>query len=88
LFGREENGKMKKKDKSMQHERRDIYWEDLKIEGRAACYMLLSWLAHFYTLKMETIYSSETSVDFYRTAHYIPEDRRLHNNRCEHLSPD
>jgi hypothetical protein len=25
LFGREENGKMKKKDKSMQHERRDIY---------------------------------------------------------------
>jgi hypothetical protein len=32
------------------------------------------------TLKMEAKCSRETS-----TRHYIPEDRALHNHRCEHL---
>jgi hypothetical protein len=34
---------------------------------------------------METIYSSETSVDFQRTTRRIPEDSTLHNHRCENL---
>jgi Pyruvate/2-oxoacid:ferredoxin oxidoreductase delta subunit len=51
--------------------------------------MLLPLLAYIPLLKMETIYSSETSVDFYRTARcYISEDRRLHNKRCENFNPD
>jgi hypothetical protein len=35
---------------------------------------------------MEAIFSSETSVDIQRTTQrYIPEDRTLHNQRCENL---
>jgi hypothetical protein len=35
-------------------------------------------------LKMEETCSSETSVDFQQTTwHDIPEDRSLHNHRCE-----
>jgi hypothetical protein len=35
---------------------------------------------------MEATYSSLTSVDFQRiTLCYIPEDRNLHNHRCENL---
>jgi hypothetical protein len=35
---------------------------------------------------MEATCSSETSVDFHRTARrYIAEDRNIHNNRCENL---
>jgi hypothetical protein len=35
------------------------------------------------TLKMEGIYTSETSFDFQRTTRrYILEDRNLHNDRC------
>jgi hypothetical protein len=35
---------------------------------------------------METIYSTETSVDFQRaTRRYIPEDRTIRNHRCENL---
>jgi hypothetical protein len=38
---------------------------------------------YFSTLKMEAIYSSETSVDSQRaTRRYIPEDRTLHNSPC------
>jgi hypothetical protein len=37
-------------------------------------------LAYFWTLKMEVICSSETSVDFQRsTRRYIPRDRTLGN---------
>jgi hypothetical protein len=37
-------------------------------------------------LKMETICSSETSVDFQRTTwRYIPEDRTFHKDDCENL---
>jgi hypothetical protein len=42
--------------------------------------------AYSVTLKMEAIYSSETSVYFQRTTWcYIPEDRTLHNHSCENL---
>jgi hypothetical protein len=35
-------------------------------------------------LKMEVTFSSETSVDFqWTTRRYIPEDRSVHNHRCE-----
>jgi hypothetical protein len=35
---------------------------------------------------MEATYSYETSADFQRTTRrYIPEDRTLHNQRCENL---
>jgi hypothetical protein len=35
---------------------------------------------------MMATYSTETSVDFQRnTRPYIPEDRTLHNYRCEYL---
>jgi hypothetical protein len=37
-----------------------------------------SSLADFSTLKMETIYSSETSVHVRPTGHHIPEDGILH----------
>jgi hypothetical protein len=44
-------------------------------------------LADSSTLKMEVTYSSETSVDFQRTTRrYIPEERTLHNHRCENLN--
>jgi hypothetical protein len=47
---------------------------------------LVSCSAYSSTLKMETICSSETSVDFQRvTRRYIPEDKTLHNHRCENL---
>jgi hypothetical protein len=36
---------------------------------------------------MEETFSSETFVDFQRTTRrYIPEDRTLHNHRCENLT--
>jgi hypothetical protein len=41
----------------------------------AACSMLVSCLSYSSILKMEVIFSSETSYDFQRTAwHNIPED--------------
>jgi hypothetical protein len=43
-------------------------------------------LAYSSIQKMEAISSSETSVDFQRTTRrYIPEDRILHNHRCENF---
>jgi hypothetical protein len=46
-------------------------------------YMLVSCSAYFFTLNMEVICSSETSVDFQRiTQHYIPEDGTLLNDQC------
>jgi hypothetical protein len=50
------------------------------------CFMLVSCLAYSLALKMEAICSSETSVNFQRTARcYIPEDRTLNNLRFENL---
>jgi hypothetical protein len=50
--------------------------------------MLSRWYLDrlFFHLKMDAIYSFETSVDFHRTTwRYIPEDSTLHNNGCENL---
>jgi hypothetical protein len=58
---------------------------------KAACHLLSRWFLAklvFSTLKMEAIYSSETSVDTQQTTQrYIPEDGTLHNHRCENLKP-
>jgi hypothetical protein len=66
------------------------YW--LHLEGRRnniACHLLACWfLAEpiSSTLKMESIFSSEPSVDTQRTTRrHIPEDDTLHNHRCENL---
>jgi hypothetical protein len=49
-------------------------------------FTLVFCLAYSSTLKMEATCSSETSVDFQRTTRrYIPEDKTLHNHRCENL---
>jgi hypothetical protein len=49
-------------------------------------FTLVSCSAYSSTLKMELIFSSETSVDFQRTTrHYIPENNTLYNHCCEHL---
>jgi hypothetical protein len=57
--------------------------------GLSATFTLVSCAAYF-TLMIEAIYSSETSVDFQRTTwRYIPEDNILHNHRSENLKiPD
>jgi hypothetical protein len=46
----------------------------------ATCFVLVSYLAFFSTLKMEAAYSSEKSVDSRQiTRPYIPQDRTLQN---------
>jgi hypothetical protein len=46
----------------------------------------VSCLAYCSTPKMEVTCSFQTSVGFQRTTqYYIPEDRTLHNHRCENL---
>jgi hypothetical protein len=48
----------------------------------AACFMMVSCLAYSWTLKMEGICPSETSVDFHRTRwRHIPEDRLFFTRR-------
>jgi hypothetical protein len=48
--------------------------------------MLVSCSTYSATLKIDATSSSETSVDFQRTTlPYNPEDRGLHNRRCENL---
>jgi hypothetical protein len=50
--------------------------------------MLVSFVAYYSNLNMETTWTSETSVDFQRTTRrHIPEDRHLHNHRCENPDP-
>jgi hypothetical protein len=52
----------------------------------AACFVLVSCLAYTSPLMMDATFSSETSVNFYRTTlHYILEDGNIHNHRCENL---
>jgi hypothetical protein len=49
----------------------------------SACYLLL---LVSLTLKMEEACPYNTAVDYQRTTQrYIPEDRTLHNHRCENL---
>jgi hypothetical protein len=43
-------------------------------------------LIYYSILKLKATCSSKTSLDFQRTTRrYTPEDRNLHNNRCENL---
>jgi hypothetical protein len=64
-----------------QLQRRGIYKALL-----ATCSMLVSCSAYSWTMKMYATRSSETSVGSKRTTrHYTPEDRILHNHRCENL---
>jgi hypothetical protein len=52
----------------------------------ATFFTLISCLAYSSTLMMQMTCSSETSVNFKRTTRrYIPENRTLHNHRCEYL---
>jgi hypothetical protein len=52
----------------------------------ALCFTLLSCMAYSPIQKMEATCSSETSVNLQRsTRRYIPEDRTLHNHRCDTL---
>jgi hypothetical protein len=49
-------------------------------------FTLVSCFAYYSNLKMEAAHSSENSIDFQRTKrYYIPEDRTVHNHRCENL---
>jgi hypothetical protein len=42
----------------------------------------------YFILKIETVLSSEMSVDFYPASrHHIPEDSTFHSHRCENLKP-
>jgi hypothetical protein len=54
---------------------------------RPACFLLFMFcFAYSSSLKMETTFFSETSVDFHHpTRCYITEDRTLHNHRCERV---
>jgi hypothetical protein len=53
---------------------------------KASVLALVSCSAYSSTLKMEAIFSFETSVDFQRTTQrYIPGGSTLHNHRCENL---
>jgi hypothetical protein len=49
----------------------------------ATCFILVSFLAYSTTLNIEAICSFQSSVGFQR--HYVPEDRTVHNHRCEVL---
>jgi hypothetical protein len=56
--------------------------------SKPACHLLARWFVEpiSSTLKMDTICSSETSVETQRTTRrHIPEDYTLHNHRCENL---
>jgi hypothetical protein len=60
---------------------------DLRIDFMllATCFSVVSCLAYCSTLNVETC-SSEKLVAFQRTTRcYIPQDRSLHNHRCENL---
>jgi hypothetical protein len=67
-----------------------IYIPVFRLAEHSACHLLARWFAEpiASTLKMETISSSETSVETQRTTRrHIPEDGTLQNDRCENLKP-
>jgi hypothetical protein len=64
----------------------NVYYEENIWSKLFNYFMLVSCLAYSSVLKMETICSSETSVDPQRaTRRYIQEGRTLHNHRCQNL---
>jgi hypothetical protein len=51
-----------------------------------ACFMLVSCLAYYLTLKMDTICSSKSLVDFHQTMwHYIPDERAVYSHHYANL---
>lgn len=53
----------------------------------AASLMLAAGLIHSSTMKMEAIYYSETSADFYRTTRrYMSEDRAIQTLECKPIN--
>jgi hypothetical protein len=66
---------------------RERKYQKYQIIGGSTCYHAGFLLNLFFsTLKMEAICSSETLVDFrLATRRYIPEDKILHNHRCENF---
>jgi hypothetical protein len=68
-----------------------IFRIEKSASGEPACSLHLtpdhasSPRADFSTLKMETVLSSETSVDARSTQRDIPEDDILHSHRCKSL---
>jgi hypothetical protein len=61
-----------------------VFWDVILCEQPSA--QAGSSLADFFTLKMEGIRSSETSVHTKSTWRHIPEDGILHNHRRENLN--
>jgi hypothetical protein len=83
----------------LQYIKSSVFWDirpcsPLKVNrrSRGTCHFHLHvkfLLGFSSTLRMEATCSSETSVDSQRTTwRYIPEDRTLHNHRCENLKSD
>jgi hypothetical protein len=62
-------------------------WDNTEGELTLLLFLLSpSYLVYSSTLKTEATCPSETSDDFHRiTRRYIPENRTLHNHRCENL---
>jgi hypothetical protein len=56
-------------------------------ESNSACLLSTVWLAYSLTLKMESVRSSETSVNFYTTTlRKIPEESKLPSAHCENFT--
>jgi hypothetical protein len=52
----------------------------------ARIYLLAAFLDYSIALKMEAVFSSESSIDLYQTAHHhIPENSTLYTHCCENL---
>jgi hypothetical protein len=63
----------------------DIMWQAISLQF-VSCLLLIACLAYCSTLKMESVFSSETSLNFYRTTRrHVPWDGTLHSYRCESL---
>jgi hypothetical protein len=66
-------------------------WRNLpsRVGHLATTFMVISYLAYISTLRIELIYSSDTSAEFLWAAlRYIPEDIALHSHHCENLNPN
>jgi hypothetical protein len=63
-----------------------LFGETYRLHLLAACFLLVSRVAYFSTLKLEAICSSETTADSQLAIRlYIPEDKTPHRHRCENL---
>jgi hypothetical protein len=66
--------------------RKYIKYNIIRSRMLATCFLLVYCLVYSSTLNMQATYSFEISVHFqWKSRHYIPQDRTLHNHRCENL---